>query len=88
MIAARRSVPARTLIEMVEVIPSIVANARRREVPVDAASAVATVMTALVTPTVVVTMVVIAPEQTPVLSVHVPAHFCNVIVSVPLDVTA
>ena len=42
-------------------------------------------MIALVAPTVVVTIVEIAPEHAPVPSVHVPVQLCNEIVSVPVD---
>lgn len=77
----RRSVVARTLIEIVDVMPFIVANARRRIVPVVATNVLTTVVIALVALGAVATIEEMAPEHAPVDSVQVPAQLCKVIVS-------
>ncbi len=82
--AFRRSVLALILIEIVEVMPLIVANARSRIVPVVATKVLTTVVIALVALGAVATIEEIAPEQAPVASVQVPAQLCKVIVSVLL----
>ena len=71
-------------IEMVTLTPLFVAARRRRVVPVVAARATGTVVTALVE--VPETMVVMVPEHAPVDSVHVPEQRCIVIVSGEMEV--
>ena len=71
------------LTEIVTLIPDFEAARRKREVPVDAASATGTVVIALVADP--VTTVVIAPEHAPVDSVHVPEQRCIVTVSGETD---
>ena len=73
MIPARRSDAPRTLTEMVVVTPLLVYNARSRTVPVDATSAIGTVVMALV-PANVTTISVIAPVQFPSVSDQLPAQ--------------
>ena len=67
------------LTEMVTLTPLFVAARRRRDVPVDAASATGTVVIALVAEP--ETTVVMVPEQAPVDSVHAPEQRCIVMVS-------
>ena len=64
--------------------PLLVERRRKRVVPVDAASAVGTVVIALVV--VPETIVVMVPEQAPVDSVQVPEQRCMVMVSGDIDV--
>ena len=69
------------LIEIVDVMPLIVAKARSRIVPVVATKVLTTVVIALVALGAVATIEEIAPEHAPVASVQVPAQLCKVIVS-------
>ena len=79
MVPAATSVASLTATEMVTLTPLFVARRRRRDVPVDAARATGTVVTALVD--VPDTTVVMVPEHAPVDSVHVPEQRCIVMVS-------
>ena len=74
------------LIETVEVLPLVLDSARRRTVPVEAASAPETVVKALV-PLFVTTILVMVPEHAPVASVQISEQDCRVILSGPVVVT-
>ena len=83
MVPAVTSVAILMETEIVTLTPLLVDRRRKRVVPVDAASAVGTVVTALVV--VLETMVVIVPEQAPVDSVQVPEQRCIAMVSGEMD---
>ena len=83
MAPAVTSVASLTKTEIETLTPLLVESRRKRVVPVDAASAMGTVVIALFVE--LATMVVIAPVQAPVDSVQVPAQRCIVIVSGEMD---
>jgi len=75
-----------TKTEIETLTPLLVESRRKRVVPVDAASAMGTVVIALfVELATMVVIVVTAPVQAPVDSVQVPAQRCIVIVSGEMD---
>ena len=84
MVPAGLSVLSLIETEMETLTMLLVDRRRKRVVPVDAASAVGTVVIALVE--VLETMVVMVPEQAPVDSVQVPEQRCMVMVSGEMDV--
>ena len=80
---AATSVTRLTNTEIVTLTGLVVDETRKRAVPVDATSAIGTVVIALVTEP--LTIVVIAPVHAPVASVQVPAHDCILMVSGEID---